>query len=625
MKFIFNDDDLLKFQDIENYIKTDSNVERAEIIESKIKKYILLIGNKLYILKENRKYEICAIEHNKYINNWICKFLNASFNKLSDEQQRIIKSDYKKKYDIINNTKITYIENLICDLEQDDIIDNNITGEIHFNNGYIDLNTLEFKERSENHYVSSYIKNDYIQSTKQQQKKIMEILKKIYSNEEDLKVILNVIGASITGKSHLESEILFLLGTGSSGKSFIMNLCKSAFDVYVKSLVSNAFSAKNDKSSKTLAGYLDKMPTRISWVNELKNEKIDDSVFKQIVDGEATTTRAYYDGNYDVSVKHKIFITANEIANIKLDTGIIRRIRGYTHTSTFIKRKDDNGNDLFENPKKNIYYADSELLNKIIKEGLLNAFIDIVIFYSKKYLHGDKIVYTEAFNETKKILTKANDTLQDFIDSKLIITDNKIDRIGKNRMMELYANFTKKNIKELNLGVLLSGLKDKGISYEATFTCDNIKGVYVGVLERTADYIDTDENENENKSTRTYEDVLRENNELKREIEEMKRRYQLVVGIDQKKNEEELDMSQPNEIPKLIKKTDKPVEKTKLSFNICELDSDIEEEEEKPVEKPVKKIKIQKPKKEDDKPVEKKEKSKVKETKNTSELFDDIF
>lgn len=615
MKFIFKDEDLLTFQEIENYINTESGVDRTDIIYSKIKKYMVLNGKKLYLLSENNKYELYTEDNEKYINRWVTRFLDASNKKLSNEQQRILKSDYKKKFDIINVTKINYIDNLMCDLEEKDIINNDITGQIHFNNGYLDLNTLEFKQRDVNHYVSLYIKNDYIPSTEQQRKKIFEQLRKTYPNEEDLKVILNVIGAAITGKSHLESEILFLLGTGASGKSKIMELCKAAFDVYVKSLVSNAFSAKNDKASKTVAGFLDKMPTRISWVNELKNEKIDDSLFKQIVDGEATTTQAYKDGNFDVSVKHKIFITANEIANVKMDSGIIRRIRAYTHKSTFIKKKDDNGNDLFENPKNHIYYADTELLNNIIKEGLLNAFIDIVTKYSQKYMKGEKIQYTEAFNETKKLLTQADDKMQDFIDSQLVITnDEKMDIIGRQRMLELYANFTKKKIQDLNHSVLLSGMKDKKIKYDCDRKVNNLKGCYVGVVERTLDYIDTDENknedENEDTNKPTYDDLLRQISELKRELEESTRRYKLIANIEYKKNEKELDMSQPNEIPvKFSKSITLNTTKNNINLGGCDFtDSDDETVIEET--KPIKKVKIVRPKKDDDNESIKKEEKK---------------
>ncbi len=102
--------------------------------------------------------------------------------------------------------------------------------EIHFQNGYIDLKSLEFKKRVIGiNYVNLYIKRDYKTSSQSQFNKLYSIINKIYPKKEDLEAILFILGSAITGKATNLQKLLFLLGRGSSGKSTIMNLTEVLF------------------------------------------------------------------------------------------------------------------------------------------------------------------------------------------------------------------------------------------------------------------------------------------------------------------------------------------------------------------------------------------------------------
>ena len=73
--------------------------------------------------------------------------------------------------------------------------------------------------------------------------------------------------------------------------------------------------------------------------------------------------------------------------------------------------------------------------------NLLNAFFDIICKYSKKYLDGEKPIYTQNFIDTKSIVVDSNDSMQDFIDANIKITNDPKHKIGKTSMLALYKHF----------------------------------------------------------------------------------------------------------------------------------------------------------------------------------------
>ena len=79
---------------------------------------------------------------------------------------------------------------------------------------------------------------------------------------------------------------------------------------------------------------------RISWCNELKDTKIDDSLFKSFIDSNLNATALYADGQKSFKHYSKTFITANTMPNIKIDSGVSRRFKGYTHNSKFVSDKE---------------------------------------------------------------------------------------------------------------------------------------------------------------------------------------------------------------------------------------------------------------------------------------------
>ncbi len=146
----------------------------------------------------------------------------------------------------------------------------------------------------------------------------------------------------------------------------------------------------NSKIDKMLNSFVINPQIRITWINEIKDVKIDETLFKTFCEGKLQTTKLYEDESHDITHNSKPFITANTMIGIKVDTGIVRRFKGYTHGSKFVDKSAE-----VDEPN-HIYLKDKYLLDNIVKNNLLNAWFDILAKYCYKWMKGEK----PKFNKT---------------------------------------------------------------------------------------------------------------------------------------------------------------------------------------------------------------------------------
>ena len=103
--------------------------------------------------------------------------------------------------------------------------------------------------------------------------------------------------------------------------------------------------------------------------------------------------------------------------NFKVDTGVSRRFKGYTHQASFT---DDD--ELIDN-KNHIYKVDKDLLSKLIEGNLMNAFFDILAEKCSSWLKGKHIKFTKNF----VIYNNRTNTINCFIISIWIIYFNNFN------------------------------------------------------------------------------------------------------------------------------------------------------------------------------------------------------
>ena len=470
---------LMNSDDIDLIASSQFPNEKATVIVKGLSKYCFISKFMLYIIENNVTYTASPMNLSKAkLITMITYYLQKSYQNLSEDKQQLLKYKNQKTFTKMfeNSSVETYYNQIVTLLEKNDVIFDDTPYQIHFNNGYFDLKDKSFKERIlHTHYITKFIKRDYSKSSKKERNEMMSHIRKIYPDDEDLKCILTILGSALTGKSNVDQDTLFLLGKGSAGKSFIMELSQKTFECYFKELKNDTFSNNNSKIDKILNSFANNPQIRITWVNEIKDVKIDETLFKKFCEGKLQTTKLYQDESQDIIHNSKAFITANTMIGIKVDTGVARRFKGYTHQSKFVDGKNEKVDE--SNHK---YLMDQYLLENIVKSNnLLNAWFDILAEYSYKWIGGEKPNFSKNFTDTKDSVLNSNDILQDFIDGHLVVSPTSKDRISKNDMelqfKKVYPD------KHLSTVQLITSLKDKGLNYNPSMRVHGVRGCFTHI------------------------------------------------------------------------------------------------------------------------------------------------
>lgn len=478
----FETENLLSLDELKIIIRSMLPNEKATIISKHLSNVFIISDNILYKYnKDNVTFEPYTNEIKEHIIVSTALLIEQSFLAMDVKDREIITLQHEKYFKVFDKATIDkYVFQLKVLLTNDVLKFDNYVKQLHFKNGYIDVSTGHFEPRVKEQYITKYINGyDYKPSSANQRNQVKRMLNQIYqNNKDDRDCMLSYLGSGLSGEGIKDQDLLFLLGKGASAKSFIMLLTKEALEFYFVELQSDAFKMGNDKKDKIMNTFLNNEHVLITWVNELSHDKIDGDLFKKFAEGTIQCCKLYQDGSFDFKHHSKTIATTQRIPNLNIDSGIIRRLLGYEHKSKFVD-EDKEVNEL-----NHVYKKTKDLHLEMKKNGLICAWLDILIEKCTLYLKGENIVYTNHFTEAKNEIVNTNDTFQDFIDGCLIITNNADDRIGKDKMKEAYLQ--KYKDKMINSTNFISLLKEKKIVYETDYRVNNIKGCFVGVKFRNA-------------------------------------------------------------------------------------------------------------------------------------------
>ena len=531
---VINNNELLSFEQLKLFCLSQFPGEKAVALCTHLKKYMIIKSDRLYIVQPNITYQYFKDDKSKivqycslYVENSF-KFVRRSMLSSDNDDTIELFNKFQKQIDgskTANPFSNAFYEKILPQIKNElinekQVFDINLD-EMHFENGYMDFNTLEFKPRDRAvHYITNCIKRNYEASSLADQNKVQGIFKQIYPNNDDFECVKMIIGSGLSGRSIKDTDMLFLLGQGSAGKSTALLLTQLAIDCYLEELNSDTFSfeaSSSNKADKIINTFSNKPYVRIAWINELKDVRLNESLFKTFCEGVIQTCKLYQEGSHSITHMAKPIITANIMPIFKTDSGMTRRITAFTHTSTFV-------DDVKKvNPDKDIYLKDSSLLESIQNnDGLKNAWFDILAQSCSRWLGGTKIIKTTNFINTKEEVCTVNDDIQDLIDSQLIITNNVEDRIGKLTMAEIYKTVYPHKMKTSQ--TLIANFKEKNIKYDGQIRSkmDNIRGCYIGVkvkslFDNQEPFISDDEDETHDYQ-KLYFDAIEQIKVLKKKL-----------------------------------------------------------------------------------------------------------
>lgn len=402
----------------------------------------------------------------------VSTLLYKSFNNLNESDKNQLKTinGYKK---IFTNDGIKkYIPQLISNLTNDKIKFDNYFNQIHFKNGYYNFEHNKFfpRHRGE-HYITNCINYDYMKSNSFDERKIYKMLKKIYPKADILDAMLSIIGSALTGQAIRGSYILFLIGNASAGKSTILDMTKSTVECYLKQIKPDTF-VEGKNQDKIVNTYSKGSYIRITWLNEPKDKTFDVPFLKAWADGECNAERLYEEGSHDFKHYSLTIFTANTMPRLKLDGGVRRRVKAYEHTSKFTTNKSE------VNESEHIYLAEEDFKTDFDNNLVMKlAFFNLIAQYAYEWLvKSKKIILPIEFTETTNNVLESNDIIKDFIDGNLIITNNEKDKIGKNKMLEIFNKaYPNKHFEVTQLTTLL---KEKGLKYNRQLRCEGVQGSF---------------------------------------------------------------------------------------------------------------------------------------------------
>lgn len=574
----------ITFDDLLTFSTTKFTTDKSDIIIKYIHHLVSIVNETFYIYSDD-----CKIHYrlppqmigDDFLKAFIITFIETSIKKLSHSDQNKLGKNINLGVDILKTIKT----NLRVD---EKLFSNPKLGEIHFKNGYLDLKTLEFRQRKRTDYMTYCIWRDFKLSSPKSKETIHKIHNQIYPNENDKNCVLESFGEGISGYSHKSQYSLFLLGIGQTGKSTIMKMSKIAFKEMVFQFKEDSFALGNQKSDRILNMLMYNPFIRIMWVNELKG-KIDDSLFKQVVEGLVNTTTLFKEGQNTVKFNALLINTMNEFPNIKIDSGIVRRIKSLEHKSKFTYNKED------VDEKNHIYYANTDLEEMFEQdEDLQNAFVEIIAEYAHEFLNGRRFPLSENFKETKSNIIDTNDMVKEFMECQLTRTKDEKDKIHLDEMYDSFKIVYPQS--KITKQQLFGQLKDKGLIYNSNVRSPvdtNKRGCFICVKynqQKVASPLDNAINYEFGK-TAEYEALKDENSKLKKEIEDLKKQIESLT--------KPVETVKPVEIPKskktftleelesssnktdVIRLTGKPVKKNKAKNNpqIVDIDDGYTSEE----------------------------------------------
>lgn len=459
--------------DFKNMIRSISPDQRAEILSMYLKDRIVFNNDTLYVIDSNIIYQSMS-KTETYMLSTVTNFILQSWNKIN-ETDRVDIKEIKGYNKVFENAYVkSYLPQLTTRLTNDKIKMDLYFKQIHFKNGYINLETGKFYKRVlGKHFITKSISYNYKPSKKEVRNELLHEISKIYPKQNVLHTILTILGSALTGLATKDAYLMFLIGKSSAGKSTILDLAKYATEIYVKQIKPDTFT-EGKNTDKIVNTYENAVYIRITWLNEPKDRKFDNAFIKSWADGECNAEKLYKEGSHDFKHFSLTIFTANNMPNIQVSEGVQRRIRAYEHTSKFVE------DDELVDEELNIYLADTEFkINFQHSEDSKLALVDILVEYAKKWLENKKIVLPDEFKETANEILESNDVIQDFIDGYIVKTDLEAERIGKNVMLKMFSEaYPNKHLTEMQL---TSELKTRGLKYNRQLRSDGVQGSFLGV------------------------------------------------------------------------------------------------------------------------------------------------
>jgi P4 family phage/plasmid primase-like protien len=396
----------------------------------------------------------------------ICRLFSERamyWSKLAQQSEDTSKSDMcthnaQKTLDIAKKLKHTpYVKHIIPQLKSvmyvDDFVEKYLDCNINliaFESTVFDLEKCTFRKIEPTDYISittGYEYDDNVDDDIVQE--VKDILSSIFATEEMYSYVLDIITSLLYGKN-LFQEFYIMTGTGSNGKSMLMNAISAAFGGYAKKINASTLTKPSRSANETSELYNCKGVRFIYTEEPDTDDKLITSRVKELSGDSKIKTRGLYANAVEYLPQFKIAMCCNDLIKLsKVDGGIARRLRVIEFKYKFVSpEKYDEANPYHK-------LVDVSINGKFAEDvRYKQAFMKILCDNWKNCVKGIKSLPqpVEVLEASKSYMEDCNPVLM-YISEYYEITGNDKDHISAREMFQDFQDLTRnKSISETEFG-----------------------------------------------------------------------------------------------------------------------------------------------------------------------------
>jgi P4 family phage/plasmid primase-like protien len=404
----------------------------------------------------------------------ICKlFMERSMHwfKLAQQTEDTAQSDMynnnaQKTLAIAKQLKHTpFVKHIIPQLKSvmyvDDFVEKYLDCNINliaFENTVYDLEKCIFRKIEPTDYISittgyeydDNVDDDVIQEVK-------DIISAMFATDEMYLYVLDILTSMLYGKN-LFQEFYITTGTGSNGKSLLMNATSATFGGYSKKINASTLTKPSKSANETSELYNCKGVRFVYTEEPDTDDKLITSRVKEYSGDSTIKTRGLYANPIEYVPQFKIVMCCNDLIRLsKVDGGIARRLRVIEFKYKFMppeKFDETNPYHKLMDPSINEKFADDVRYKQAMMKILCDNWKDNV--KDMKSMPPP----AEVLEASKSYLEECNPVMI-YINEHYDITGNNDDHIAARTLYEDFQNTTgNKNIFETEFG---NRLNDMGI------------------------------------------------------------------------------------------------------------------------------------------------------------------
>tara|TARA_B100001094_G_C18190882_1_gene807155 strand:+ start:2555 stop:5026 length:2472 start_codon:yes stop_codon:yes gene_type:complete len=311
-----------------------------------------------------------------------------------------------------------------------------------FENGVFDLNEMNFRDGYPDDMVTMSTGIEYSDEMFDQKnenaKELLEFIEKVLPDKDVRVYVLKLLASFLCGKTG-EQKFHIWTGSGSNGKSKLLDLVEYAFNDYSIKLPVTVLTHKRGSSSAANPEIAKTMGKRfLTFQEPEKEDRIHVGYMKELSGGDTITARPLYREPFEFKPQFHMILACNDLPNIPSDDGgTWRRIRVVDFPSKFV----DEPNPL----KPNEFKKDIDIPEKL--KGWTKPFMGILLsmydLYKKQGLKEPEPV----MRFTRSYQRKSNFFLE-FIDEKLETVDDKKEILTISSVYIVYKQWHQDNFGE---------------------------------------------------------------------------------------------------------------------------------------------------------------------------------